>query len=209
MKARIKRSRPQLWFALVILCVMFAGGCSDLSSQNDALRAQLIENEKQAAKLQKSIAELKKSGEECRQQTLNLQGLSEEQKKAGVPDILDVVITGQTGIYDAETPDREPRLMVYFKPIDDAGDAVKAGGAVHIELWDLGQAPEKAKLEAWDVSSGELKKTWSGSLLSSFYRLEFKVPKDYSTRKDLTVKLTFTDYFTGKSFSRQLAIKSR
>jgi hypothetical protein len=209
MKAHIKRFRRQVCSATFVLGILFAGGCSDYSSQNDALRAQLIENEKQAASLQKSIDELTKTGEECRGQVLVLQGLSEAQRKAGVPEILDVVIVSRTGIYDAETPEKEPRLIVYLKPIDDTGDAIKAGGAVHVELWDLGETPAKAKLASWDVSAGELKEMWSGSMLSSFYRLAFDVPKDYPNRKDLAVKLTFTDYFTGKSFSRQMAVNSR
>ncbi|HSV27219.1 MAG TPA: hypothetical protein VLH60_04930 [Sedimentisphaerales bacterium] len=209
MKTHFGLSRHHARSCAVLLCALFAGGCADYSRQNDALRAKLMARDKEAAAMRRTVAELTAAGEECRQQVATLQGLSEEQRRAGVPEILDVIIVRRTGIYDAEKAGEAVRLMVYFRPIDDVGDAVKAAGHARVGLWDLSAEPAKARLAEWDISFTELKRMWSGSMLSNFYRLELPVPQDYAARKDLTVKLTFTDYFTGRTFSRQLAIKSR
>jgi len=193
--------------AAFVTCV-FSSGCADYSHQNDSLRSQVIEKDKQAASLRKEIAELKKSGEVCLSQVETLQGLTPEQRKAGIPHIMDLILVSRTGIYPAETDERQTRLLVYFKPIDDTGDAVKVAGAVRVELWELGDKPAEALLQSWDITADQLKTMWSGSLLANFYRLEFPVPAEYVNKHNLTLKLTFTDYFTGKTFRPQMAIKS-
>jgi len=209
MRAHIKRSARQVCCLVFTLALCLAAGCADHGRQNDILRQQLIDKEKQTTDLQQAVVELRNANGECRQQVATLQGLTPEQRREAVPDIEEVVIVSRSGIYDAETPGKTPRLIVYFRPMDDTGDAIKSPGSAHIELWDLGRSPSEALLEKWDVSAVELKKTWAGSLLSNFYRLEFPVPAEYASSKELTVKLTFTDYFTGKSFTPQQPIKSR
>jgi hypothetical protein len=196
--------------AAAIGMVAFAvAGCTDYSSQNDALRAQLIEKDKLTASLQKNVNSLTDENAQCQRQVVTLQALTPEQRQEGIPTVMEVSIVKRSGIYDTATPGREPRLIIYFRPLDDAGDAIKAPGAVHIELWDLDARPEQAMLAKWDIPAAELKKDWSGSLLADFYRVSFTVPEDYGQRKNLTVKLTFTDYFTGHTFSGQLPITSK
>jgi outer membrane murein-binding lipoprotein Lpp len=206
MKALIGRLGCRIFLTALVCGLLVVAGCSDYSSQYDAVSSKLAAKEKENATLQQTVDTLTKENSQCQQQVRTLQGLTAEQKTESIPTVSDVTIAKRTGIYNAETADRETRLVIYFRPIDETGDAIKASGAVHIELWDLDLEPAKAVLVMWNISAGELKKTWSGSLLADFYRLAFTVPEDYATRKNLTLKLTFTDYFTGKTFSGQMAV---
>lgn len=193
MKACARRS----WWLLAAMVAAVTAGCSDYSRQYDQASSKLSAKEKEAAAMQAEMAALKAENQRCSQQVTTLQGLTPEQKKDAVPSIVELNIIKRSGIYRNESGDRETRLIVYFRPVDDTGDAVKAGGAAHLELWDLGQDPAKSLLAKWDVPAAELKKSWSGSLLADFYRLTFTVPDDYATRQNLTLKVSFTDYLTG------------
>ena len=213
MKALVKLARGrlgrQLLYFVFVCGSLVTAGCSDYSGQNDLLRSQLQEKDKQNTTLREALSTQRDENIQCQQQVTNLQNLTPQQKAEVISTVTDVTIVNRSGIYDAQTPGKEPHLLIYLRPLDDTGDAVKAPGAVHVELWDLGAAPPQALLAKWDVAPLELKKDWSWSLLSNFYRLSFPVPADYATRKDLTVKVVFTDYFTGKSYSMQHPIASK
>ncbi|GAH67953.1 unnamed protein product, partial [marine sediment metagenome] len=56
----------------------------------------------------------------------------------------------------------------------------------------------------------ELKKLWFATLITINYRLTFDVAdKITGDEEALTVKVTFTDYLTGKVFTEQKVIKPR
>jgi hypothetical protein len=213
MKALIKLAfghlGRQLFYFVFAWGILVTAGCSNYSGQNDVLRSQLQEKDKQNVALRETLSTLRDENAQCQQQVVNLQNLTPKQKAEAISTVTDVTIDKRSGIYDAQTTGKEPRLLIYVRPLDAEGDAIKAPGAVHIELWDLGAAPPQALLAKWDTTPLELKKKWSSSLLSNFYRLSFTVPADYAARKELTAKVVFTDYFTGKSYSMQNPITSK
>jgi hypothetical protein len=201
--------RCALHVTLSVVLAACVSGCSDYSKQYDEASTKLVEAQKQNDALENAVKTLKQENAACQQQVATLSVLTPEQKKQAIPTVTDIDINKRSGIYKAESDGKQTKLIVYFRPLDDTGDAIKAAGSVHLELWDLGQQPAQAMLQKWDVSAVELKKMWSGSLLADFYRLAFAVPDDYSTRQNLTVKLTFTDYMTGKVFTPQMAVAGR
>jgi hypothetical protein len=88
------------------------------------------------------------------------------------------------------------------------GDCIKAAGAVKIELWNLNAKPAEALLSSWEIEPEKLKKRWSGSLLTSYYKLQFDVSSILGSKeKELTLKAEFTDYLTGKILRAQRVIK--
>ena len=99
-------------------------------------------------------------------------------------------------------------LVVYLKTIDDMGDVIKSPGAVKIELWNLNAKPQEALLKSWQIEPKDLRKNWSGSLLTSYYKLQFDVSSILGKKeKELTLKVEFTDYLTGKIFKQQRVVK--
>jgi hypothetical protein len=64
-------------------------------------------------------------------------------------------------------------------------------------------------LGQWKVEPDELKKLWFETLVSIYYRLTFDAVDIVDNLKEPpTVKVTFTDYLTGKVFTEQKVIKA-
>ena len=105
--------------------------------------------------------------------------------------------------FDPNSPGDEG-LKVYVTPYDDDGDAFKAAGAITVEAFDL--SAEKPQIGKWSFSAAEAKKLWNGQALL----YEFVIPCPWQTRpqhEDVTVKVTFTDSLTGRSFTEQKLVK--
>jgi len=80
---------------------------------------------------------------------------------------------------------------------------------VDVQLWDLNKTNGQALLGQWKVEPDELKKLWFATLVTINYRLTFDVTDIVeSLEEQLTVKVTFTDYMTGKVFKEQKVIKA-
>ncbi len=87
---------------------------------------------------------------------------------------------------------------------------MKATGAVDVQLWDLNKEQDEALVGQWHVGPEELKGLWFATLIIINYRLTFDVGEKIEEFKEpLTVKVTFTDYLSGKVFKEQRVIKPR
>ena len=71
-----------------------------------------------------------------------------------------VKIGRYTNFYDEDkTPGAtgKKNLVVYVEPIDETGDAIKAAGAIDVQLWDLNKKENEARLAQWQVEPNEIK----------------------------------------------------
>jgi hypothetical protein len=100
--------------------------------------------------------------------------------------------------------------MVHLEPVDQTNDIVKTPGQVKVSLWHLDPAADEHLLGEWTLSAEQLKTMWGHSLTSRYYRLTFDLPKTMPDKaEDLTVKVEFTDYLTGKVLKAQTPIAAR
>jgi hypothetical protein len=92
--------------------------------------------------------------------------------------------------------------------MDDTGDPIKAAGAMEVQLWDLNKPSGDALLGKWSVEPSELKKLWFDSIGLTGYRFKYNVGTMVGKAgTELTVKVSFTDYLSGRVFTEQKAIK--
>jgi hypothetical protein len=116
-----------------------------------------------------------------------------------------------TNIYEEDGNSGTPgnkKLIVYVVPVDETGDDIKAAGAADVQLWDLNKKESEALLGQWQIEPNELKKLWLDSFLGGSYRLVFDVSQIVTkVEKPLTVKVNFTDYLSGKTFTEEFVIK--
>jgi hypothetical protein len=113
-----------------------------------------------------------------------------------------------TNFYDKDEDGKKEKLIVYVQPIDKQGDIIKVSGSVDVELWDLNKEAGQAKLGQWHAGLDELKQNWFSTLIGGNYRLMFDIAdKVDDFTEPLTVKVTFTDYLTGRVFKEQRVIK--
>jgi len=179
------------------------GGKSPLEEKVDTLRLE-------KRQLTRQIEQSEKEAEQLKKQIEVLSGLSPEVRLENLYDLRQIKITKYTNLYDKDKDGQKEKLIVYIQPIDEQGDIVKASGTVDVQLWDLNKKAGQALLGQWHVKPDELKKLWFATLVTINYRLTFDVAdKIDKFEEPLTVKVTFTDYLSGKVFKEQQVIKPR
>jgi hypothetical protein len=189
---------------ILVGCLLaVAAGCqsNNLAKEVKTLRQQKTELETQ-------IEQSKAETEQLKNQVRVLSELPADVRLEDLYDLQKIKITRYTNLYDKDNDGKKEELLVYIQPIDEQGDIVKATGAVDVELWNLNKNDGQAKLGQWNVSTDQLKKLWCATLITINYRLPFDVTdKITGEEKSLIVKVTFTDYLTGKVFKEQKIIR--
>jgi len=183
-----------------VFCILVFAGCEEKQNVESSSVKKEVRDTNSPTKLSAEVAQLTKQVE-------SLMGLNKDARTAALSTLRAVELLSKSGLYVNDTTKKKDKLVVYLKPIDDMGDAVKAAGEVNIELWNLNAKPETALIGQWKVSPEELKKKWTSSLMSTHYKLDFDVSDKLTGKeKELTLKTQFTDYLTGKVFKSQLVI---
>lgn len=187
----------------IAFCCLF-GGCADNSliiAENHSLASQnhelLLEN--------KALTNINLALEN---QILTIKGMTEDIRVSNLITVQGVDLASRTGFYDKDLDNIEESLVIYFKAFDEDGDAIKASGQMHIELWNLDASPENAKTAYWDITPQQMRENYAARLVSNYHRIIFNVKDILLENKNnsWTVKVDFIDYLTGKTFSKQLAI---
>jgi outer membrane murein-binding lipoprotein Lpp len=181
----------------VIVAAMVIGGC-DSGSPND--RPVWQSNKKllqQKTELETQARELEAQNKQLKQQVETLGELDKNIRLENLYDIQSIKIISSTGIYTKEKG-QKPQLMVYFSPIDKVGDSVKAAGKVEVQLWNIADSANEALINKWETGTGTLKTMWGSAMMSSFYRLAYDLPDTMPKKGDFVVRISFTDYVSGK-----------
>lgn len=222
MKPLIKKDKEQrgkskqMHFALSFLLsgflaghlVLVLAGCENAYQESSALWQQNKELMQEKTELKNQIEELRSKNNQLKKQIKVLSGLKPETKLEDLYNLQKIKITRRSGLYDKDKDGKKEKLILYIRPIDNEGDAIKAAGVVDVQLWDLNKEPEKAKLGKWQIKPDELKKLWVGTIMTGYYRLTLDAADDLTGQEsELTVKVGFTDYLTGKVLAAQKVIK--
>jgi len=197
-------------FIILLLCfyilMHFAGGCENAGKGKIPLAEQIEKLNEEKTQLQAQIEQAKAENEKLKERLHVLSSLPEKVKGENLYNLQSVRIGRYTNFYDEDKDGKKEKLIVYIQPIDTDGDIIKVAGAVEVQLWDLSKEKEQALLAEWHVGPNQLKKLWFATLMTH-YKLTFDVADKIGEFKDpLTVKVTFTDYLTGKVFQEQKVI---
>ena len=195
---------------LVCLCscalaLLSATGCETNRGVSLEEQIRILKQDKKQLtnRLEQSQTENKKSKEQIQV----LSGLKPEVRLENLYDLQKIRITRYTNFYDKDKDGRKEKLIVYIQPIDEESDIVKASGTVHVQLWDLNKNDGNALIGQWHIKPEQLKELWFATLITINYRLTFDIAdKIDKIEEPLIVKVTFTDYLTGKVFKEQKVI---
>jgi len=188
------------------LLVLIAG-CENQKAKPAVSATETLRQQNEELKKQLEICKAQNAEQQNQISTLTATG------KASTEDIYDlkkVELTKYTNFYDHDKDGKKEKLIVYLKPTDSQGDLIKAAGEVNIQLWDLNQPEASALLAQWDIAADKLGENWFSALLGTNYRFAFDITEkvtDFS--KPLTVKTTFKDRLSGKTFSSQKVIEPK
>ncbi len=199
-------SAIQYRFVITALAVCaLALGCDRGAEKNLFDQVKLLSEEKTKLKLQ--VEKLEGENAELTKRVETLTSIGPEVRLEVLGRLESIEISGRSGLYDKDRDGTKETLVVYIRTIDNAGDAIKAVGSVEVQLWDL-EAENDARLAQWQIKPEELKRRWSSTVMTSYYRLTFDVSELLAdNEKELTVKVTFTDYITGNILRKQRVIQ--
>ncbi len=196
----------------ILVCMLAIGaGCENGGRKKISLADQVERLSQENAQLTSQIEQSKTENKELKEQVRVLSGVRAEVKLEDIHTLQKIKIHRYTGFYDKDKDGKKEKLIVYIQPMDRQGDIIKAPGVVDVQLWDL-NSPQanQAMLGQWHVGPDELKEIWFSTLMGANYRLMFDiVGKVDNFEEPLTVKVTLTDYLTGKVFKEQRVIKPR
>jgi len=199
-------------FVLLLLCccalMYMLAGCGN-ANKKPSLVEQIKQLKEENTQLTRQVEQSANENKQLKKQIQVLSNLPEEARAENLYRLQRIEVTRYTNFYDKDKDGQKEELIVYIQPFDEEGDIVKATGAVDVQLWDLNKKEtDKALLGQWHVTPEQLKKLWFATLITINYRLTFDVAgKIDDFDKPLTVKVTFTDYLTGKVFEEQKVIK--
>ncbi len=197
---------PIIIATLTSAMMVIAAGCDSTGSQS--LWDQIKNLTQDKSQLKQRVDTLETENAELSARVKTLTALGPEKRIEALSGIERIAIEKRSGLVDKDKDGKKETLVVYIRPRDDTGDTVKAPGAITLQLWDLNAPPDRALLKEWKIEPEELKKRWSGTVLTSYYRLSYKIPDLLNDQQtELTIKLTFTDYITGKTLNAQKVIK--
>ena len=196
--------------AIILAGYLFAltVGCETADSKKTSLANQIQTLQQEQTQLVSQLKQAKAENEQLKERMQVLSGLPEETKPQNIYSLSSIKITRYTNLYDKDKDGKKETLIVYIQPIDQDGDAIKAVGAVDVELLDLNKPDGPVRLGRWQITAQELRKLWFKTVLTLNYRLTFQVGDKVGDFKEpLVVKVTFTDHLTGKVFKEQKVIK--
>ncbi len=189
--------------------LVFAAGCENANAPGKTTLSQQVEQlSKEKAELENRLEQSQAGNEGLKKQMEALAGLPGDKKAETIYRLQTVKISRYTNLYDEDKDGTKETLIVYVEPIDETGDAIKAAGAVEVQLWDLNKPSAEALVSKWSIGPEELRKLWFDTIAMTSYRLTYDVSTlvgNYD--KPLTVKVSFTDYLSGKVFTDQKTIK--
>ena len=201
---KLSAVRCTLYAVLAGCLLAIFGGCENGGKKEISLADQIeqLRQEKTQLVSQLEKAETEKKG--LSEQVQVLIDIRPEVKPEDLYTLQKVGIHRYSGFYDKDEDGKKEKLIVYIQPMDRHGDIIKVPGAVDVQLenWN------GKRLGQWHVGVNELKKLWFSTLIKGNYRLMFDIAdKVDDFTEPFTVKVTFTDYLTGRVFKQQRAIK--
>jgi len=112
-----------------------------------------------------------------------------------------------TGGADLDGQPGDDGIKVFLRPIDANGDTIKAAGSVTIQLYDLALGSDKTLIGEYKWSVEELAKVFSGGFIAYHYTLTCSWKNGSPKHDQITMRLEFVDYITGKTLSTQKLCK--
>ncbi len=197
--------------SLFVVCcslfvLIFAFGCESPGTREKSSPLQQLTEQK--ADLQKQLEQARTENDRLKKQVSTLSGLPVDKRADAVYHLQAVKIGRFTNLFDKDKNGTKETLIVYVQPIDETGDSIKAAGAVDVQLWDLNKKESEALLAQWRAEPNEIKELWFDSIVASSYRLTFDVSAVVEkAENELTVKIAFTDYLSGRTFTDQKAVR--
>ncbi len=189
---------------LALLLFQVFSGCQTADQERlMAMRRQMVELETENEKLLNQFHQYQSENERLHKRLARLTEIREKIKAEDIYNLRRVSLGRYTSLFDQSRDGQVDTLLVYIQPMDEQGDIIKAAGSVSVSLWDL-NGEESLRLGQWEIGYQELRHKWFASVMTTNYRLKFDITEIIETfDSPLTLRVTFTDYLSGRKFEMQ------
>jgi len=197
--------RPGHFLAgLCLAAAAMAGGCNP-PPPGDVYK-KLLDAESKAAALTAENNDLRRTIAAQQEHIDRLLALGD--KRLGMIFHVERIDLGRyTGGVDLDNDGVDDGVRVFLEPIDQYGTTLKAAGEIAVELYDLAAPPPDNQVCKCRWSVQQAAKEWASGLFGDHYSLTCPWTDSQPRHDEITVRVTFVDYLTGRSFSTQKACK--
>jgi hypothetical protein len=190
--------RPIALAVTVLATTLICGACAKPNAANIQLR-------KQNQELRDKLADLERRDREHADRIRTL-----ESRATTVPVLpqaqLDPLFTTHGLRIGKLTAADAKGLRLYVVPTDATGQPIKAAGSFVVEAFDLANRDGENRIGRWEFPLADAAKHWVGLAMQYTYVLESPWTKPPS-KGEVTVRVTFTDALTQRSFTEQKQLK--
>jgi hypothetical protein len=138
-------------------------------------------------------------------QVVALQGLDDKRLDV-LPHVERLSLGWFTGGVDLNGTGADDAVRVFISPIDQYGNSFLAAGSAKVQVYDLAAAPEENLVARRELTIEQMIELWSTGFGGGHYTVDCPWDAAPPAHKELTVKVQFTEYLTGKTFSAQKAV---
>ena len=119
-----------------------------------------------------------------------------------------ITIGSHSGGIDTDKKPGHDAIKILIKPVDKDGHVLKTAGDVTIRFFDLAsEKSEEILLAEFNFPVEKIGKHWSGGLFTNHYSFSCPIPEGKRPVSEITVRVAFVEYLTGKTFSAQKLCK--
>ncbi len=141
-----------------------------------------------------------------RKQIETLQRLGDK-RLAKLYHVTEIKLERLTGGADYDGKSGDDGVTVYVQPVDQDGHVIKAAGDLRIELFDLANPDGKRRIGEYRLDAEHARKHWHGRLMTNHYTIKCPWRAKPPVHDEITVRVEFTDYLTGRTFRAQKSVK--
>ncbi len=193
-------------FPAVLAVLICLTGCELSDRQRElALERQCDVAEEKVRQLTEEVEKLSGDLKHREEQIETLQKLGEKRLE-NLFSVEEIKLGRHSGGIDLDKKPGQDAIKVFLLPRDKSGCVLKVAGDVKIQLFDLAQPKDKTLLDEFFFPVKDIGEHWSGSFMTYHYSFvcQWKTPPEHD---EITIRATFTDYLTGKTFTAQKLCK--
>ncbi len=188
-----------------VLLLAAAAGCEG-GTGTAALRAQIRALQDDNTRLQEQLLRQRRLVEDQRRQIRTLQGLGRKRLER-LFHVSRIELGRYTGGVDLDGRPGHDGIRVYLLPKDQYGHTLKAAGDVKIQLFDLAEPAAGNLLATYEFTPDAIARNWHSGFATYHFRFDCPWKSAPPRHAEITVRVTFTDYLTGKPFTVQKLVK--
>lgn len=191
-----------------LLCAVLSAGCNGLGQETATLRQENERLRREVGRLERESITNARLVTDLRTQIARLQQLGSRRLDL-LYSAASLEIERLSGGYDADKLPGDDGIVVYLRPLDAVGDAIKAAGDIRIELLDLANPDGQHLIGEYIIPVHKAMEMWYGRFMTYHYTIHCPWRDGPPRHPQITIRATFVDYLTGKELTatRQVEVQ--